>query len=308
MYEPSFKTLAQLMRLPNVFSAFADIALAGCAIGLYQTTSSIGMWVLLAICSGCLYCGGMVFNDLFDRHDDAKTQPFRPIPSGRITPRTTAMLGGFLFSLAIVCATIVTLVTKGEIAFDLQSPLAVCIALIVAILAYDASLKHAMIGPISMGSCRFLNIMMGLSVADAELLSPINLHLAATTGLYIVGVTWFARREESISTRWQLYSAALIMLIACGLALTLPTHQPLGSTLTVFPYLVVAFIILIGSKVQPALANLGPKAVQAAIKRMIFGLVFLDAVLASVFVGYPGLLIATLLVPAILLGKRIYST
>ena len=46
----------------------------------------------------------------------------------------------------------------------------------------------------------------------------------------------------------------------------------------------------------------------AAVKRAILGLVVLDAVLATAFVGLPGLAILLLLPPAMLLGKWVYST
>jgi hypothetical protein len=48
--------------------------------------------------------------------------------------------------------------------------------------------------------------------------------------------------------------------------------------------------------------------VQPAVKRAILGLVVLDALLASAFVGSMGLLLAVLLIPGIILGRWIYST
>jgi hypothetical protein len=44
------------------------------------------------------------------------------------------------------------------------------------------------------------------------------------------------------------------------------------------------------------------------VKRCIFGLVALDALLATVFVGPGGLLVLLLLPPAQMLGKWVYST
>jgi len=40
----------------------------------------------------------------------------------------------------------------------------------------------------------------------------------------------------------------------------------------------------------------------------VLGLVALDAVLATMFVGLPGLLVLLLLPPALVLGKWVYST
>jgi 4-hydroxybenzoate polyprenyltransferase len=48
--------------------------------------------------------------------------------------------------------------------------------------------------------------------------------------------------------------------------------------------------------------------VQTAVKRCVLGLAALDAVLATAFVGVPGLLLLLLLPPALALGKWVYST
>ena len=85
---------AQLLRLPNVFTSFADIALAGCAVGIF-TDNPLSLLLLFAA-SGSLYLGGMVWNDVFDRAEDGRDRPFRPIPSGRIKLRTAIGIGCLL--------------------------------------------------------------------------------------------------------------------------------------------------------------------------------------------------------------------
>ena len=50
-----------------------------------------------------------------------------------------------------------------------------------------------------------------------------------------------------------------------------------------------------------------PTPDKQSIKRCVMGLILLDAVLATVYAGVWGLLIALLLAPQ-LLGKRVYST
>ena len=80
---------ARLLRLPNVFTALADIALGAFAAGRDQISWSIAA---LAAASACLYCAGMVWNDVFDIEQDARERPFRPLPSGQIAPRTATML------------------------------------------------------------------------------------------------------------------------------------------------------------------------------------------------------------------------
>jgi 4-hydroxybenzoate polyprenyltransferase len=190
-----------------------------------------------------------------------------------------------------------------------SAPLIMSALLIVAILLYDGWLKQTPIGPIAMGSCRFLNILLGMSLAEpSEASWPLRIHLAAVIGVYIAGVTWFARRETGGSERWQLRSAAVVAVVALLMALALPLHRPAGGSFGGFPYLLVAFGFVIGSPAALAIAKPEPANIQTAIKRCILGLIVLDAVLATVFAGPWGLLIMMLLPPAIVLGRRVYST
>jgi 4-hydroxybenzoate polyprenyltransferase len=299
---------AQLLRLPNVFTAFADICMAGAATG--AITGNTGSWVMVLLASGCLYLAGMVWNDFFDRHEDAKVRGFRPIPSGRVSARTAAVLGTALLVAGIGFALVGgSQPIKGNL-FANSAGLAGVLA--AAILLYNRWLKHTPVGPIGMGACRFLNVLLGASAAGelaiGPYLPPVNAHLAAVVGVYIVGVTWFARTEEGTSNRRHLLAASGVMAVALGLALAVPLHLPEGTSPWYFPILVVAFGFYIGMPIAAAVQRPDPKRVQAAVKRCILGLVVLDAVLATAFVGWPGLLILLLLPPALLLGKWVYST
>ncbi len=305
MSRPALKLLAyaQLLRIPNVFTAFADIAMAACAAG--YLLDQLGTFVALLLASGCLYCGGMVLNDYCDRDEDAKARPFRPIPSGRIPAKRALALGSLLLFAGVCFAAIVNHDLKGKSPW--LSTTATAWILAFAILAYDAYLKRTPLGPLAMGACRFLNVWLGLT-AGFQFPPELALHLAATTGLYIVGVTWFARTEEAHSNRRQLILASTVMALSLVLAVTVPSHRAPGTTPIYFPYLVAAFGFLVGSKLVAAIQQPGPKEVQAAVKRSILGLVALDAILATAFVGAWGLLILLLLLPARWLGKWVYST
>src|SRR5262245_1056557 len=100
---PKARAYAQLVRLPNVFTAFADICLGALAAGALLAERWLP-FVLLLLASGCLYCGGMVWNDFFDVEQDRRERPFRPIPSGRITLREAAVFGSALLSAGLLCA------------------------------------------------------------------------------------------------------------------------------------------------------------------------------------------------------------
>ena len=300
-FRPRLLAFAQLLRLPNVFTAFADIAMTACvAIAVLPaiTGEYLQTLALLAAASGCLYLAGMVWNDVFDREEDRRDRPFRPLPSGRIALRTAAILGNILTLLGVGFA-----VGAGAVVIG--------IGLGGAVLLYDAWLKRTPIGPVAMAACRFLNVMLGLSAIPEELLADgLRVHIAGVVGVYIVGVTWFARTEASASSRWHLRGAASVIAVSLVLAITLRARLAVtpDPAAFLFPYLLVAFGFFVGLPVAWAIGKPGPGEVQSAVKRCVLGLVALDAVLATAFVGAPGLSILLLLPPALVMGKWVYST
>ena len=200
-----FRPYAQLVRLPNVFTALADICL-----GTLATRGLPEHWlafVFLLLASACLYCGGMVWNDYFDLEQDRRERPFRPLPSGRVTRRAAVRLGVLLLGAGVGFAFLSGWRSDGWT----WTPLVLAVLLVVAILLYDGWLKHTASGPVGMGLCRFLNVLLGLSVAGGEL-PDWGFHMAAAVGVYIVGVTWFARTEARTSKQSSLMAAAGVML------------------------------------------------------------------------------------------------
>ena len=100
--------LARLLRLPNVFTAFADIALGLCATAALSpaTVDDTFGWkaALLVLASGLLYMAGMVWNDYFDLAEDKRDRPFRPLPSGRVSVRAAVIIGLLLLAGGWACA------------------------------------------------------------------------------------------------------------------------------------------------------------------------------------------------------------
>lgn len=299
------KPYAQLVRLPNVFTSFADICLGALASGALPER-----WLpfaLLLLASGCLYSGGMVWNDFFDYAQDYKERPFRPLPSGKIPRSTAALFGAILLFLGVVFAGL----AGWQRAYSPALPGVVAVVLVGCIFLYDFALKHTAIGPLGMGACRFWNVVLGLCAAD-QWVGMWGWHLAWVVGIYIVGVTWFARTEARLSKQASLTGAAFTMLAALVIALPLPVWFEPDSVAArgrlLFPYLLVGFGFLIGLPLWHAIRDPSPAKVQKAVKRCIIGLVVLDAILALALAGPAGLLILLLLLPALYLGKWIYST
>jgi 4-hydroxybenzoate polyprenyltransferase len=300
------RAYAQLVRLPNVFTAVADVALGALVTGALPQHAA--PFALLLAASACLYCGGMVWNDFFDVAQDRRERPFRPIPSGRVARRAAGWLGAGLLAAGWLMAALAgRLQTSGW-----ASPAAgIAGALVAAILLYDGWLKRTWAGPLAMGACRFLNVLLGVSLAPQPHPS-LGVYLAAVVGVYIVGVTWFARTEARESGRRDLLGAAALMLAALALAVPLPallaeSPWPRGDAL-LYPYLLVAFGFGVGVPVCRAIGDPSPGRVQRAVKAGVLGLIVLDAVLATAAVGPAGLGLAVLLAPALLLGRRLYTT
>jgi UbiA prenyltransferase family len=302
----SAQAYARLVRLPNLPTALADICLGALAV-----TDRSGRWLpflLLLPASGCLYCGGMVWNDFFDVDQDRRERPDRPLPSGQIARREAALFGTVLLTAGVLLALLAGLSRALVADSATRLPAVVAFFLAGCILLYDGWLNRTRLGPLAMGSCRALNVLLGVS-ASGSLAAP-GPHLAAIVGLYIVGVTWFARTEARTSSRSALQGAAATMLAALVLALPLPVGVPDGASSVFFPYLLVGLGFAVGLPATRAIAEPSPANVQATVKRSIFGLVVLDAVLATACAGAAGLLILVLLAPSLYLSRRrwLYAT
>jgi 4-hydroxybenzoate polyprenyltransferase len=299
---------AQLVRLPNVFTAAADIGLG--ALAMRALPERWLVFLLLLLASACLYCGGMVWNDFFDFEQDRHERPSRPLPSGRISRGAAARFGAGLLVAGLIFS---LLAGWGLAAFREEGarfvwlPAILSLLLVAAILLYDGVLKRTWAGPMGMGACRFLNVLLGVSISGS-VAGPWDVHLAVIVGVYIVGVTWFARTEARTSSQLALAGAAAAMLAGLLLALPLPIGREPGVSFWLFPYLLVGLGFLVGIPVCKAIAVPTPPRVQAAVKRALMGLVVLDAVLATALAGPVGLLLLLLLLPALYLGRWLYST
>jgi 4-hydroxybenzoate polyprenyltransferase len=263
----------------------------------------------LLIASTLLYWAGMVWNDYFDLAEDRRDRPGRPLPSGRVPIGTALLLGIGFFAGGVLFAFLADL--QADTLRFVSTSIAIC--LVMAILLYDGAVKETWMGPFVMGGCRFLNILLGLSVTG-EFPPGWGLLLATVVGVYVAGVTLFARTEATISSANDLKTAAAVIGASLVLALAVPAlAQARAVNLNIdtslfFPYLLVAFAFYLGLAVIPAIRSPAPNRVQSAVKRALLGLVLLDALLASSLVGSLGLFLALLILPGIYVGRWLYST
>jgi len=304
------RTWAQLVRLPNLFTAMADSAM-----GVLFVSSAVDgqLWPVLLLVMGAsavLYAAGAALNDYFDRQVDAQERPHRPIPSGRTDPETVRAVGLSLVAFGSGLAWLAGW-RAGTIAPGLVS-----LALAGLVLAYDGWLKRFWIGPAAMAVCRMLNVLMGMSTVGqwpgaAELL------VAGAVGVYVLGLSWFAREEvrpEAGTTARILGS--LLMILGVGLLAALPSVlepgrlDPLLQREPMRWYLFIGILALwIGFRQLSAVNTPTPQRVQAAVRQGILSIVFLDASAVLVLHGLAkSLVVLVLLVPATLLSHWVETT
>lgn len=302
---------AQLVRLPNTFTAMADIFFGALVTGLILSRWYVFFCLLGA--STLLYWSGMIWNDYFDVAQDRRERPDRPLACGAVSMRTAFWLacGCMIGGLALAVLADALSAHAADVPMRPRA-LPIAVMLVLAILLYDGVFKLTMAGPILMGLCRSLNILLGLTILGTW--PPAwGWLVALVIGVYIAGVTWFARTEAQPSSQPVLIGAAVVMLIGLLLALAVPAlaleardGEYYPSRL--FPYLLALFGGYVGIAVLRAIRRPDPLRVQPAVKRAVLGLVVLDALLVSAFVGTIGLLLAVLLIPGIILGRWVYST
>lgn len=303
----------RLMRLPNVFTALADVAMG--YLFVQGSFDHAGMLALLAAASAMLYTAGMVLNDVFDFDVDTKERPFRPLPSGQISLSAARTVGLGLLILGVLAGIVAGFLPGALPAMPWRSG-AIAAAIAGAVLLYDGLLKFTPLGPLGMGLCRLLNVLLGMSVARqlhgavAIGYSPGELFAAAGIGIYIVGVTLFSRAEATKSRSAALWAAMVVM----SLGVVVLGRSGLG--LAQAAVKVEYYWILLGLLMLTVLRRCGvaavdptPEKVQAAVKHSILSLIWLDAATAAAAAGaWHGLAIAALLIPALLLGRWVYST
>jgi 4-hydroxybenzoate polyprenyltransferase len=290
--------LLQLVRLPTVFSAGADIALG--FLLTHETLDPTGTFGLLLAASICLYWTGMILNDFFDRDVDAEERPGRPIPSGRVSAKTALILA-LVLNLSGLC--IASLIGNNS--------LLVAVVLTTTVWLYDGTLKKTPLAPLIMGSCRFFNVMLGASAAPTgELWCLPQVHVAAGFGIYIVGLTWFARQEAKSSSRNHLLAATFVVNLGLCVLLAFLLHAPEQPQRTTSLFVLVVIAVTIIRRLIRAVSDPSPERVQTAVKIMLLSYITLSAsiiLFASADPTYAAA-VAALLIPAFLLARKIPMT
>lgn len=292
---------ARLARPANLPTAAADI-LAGVAVAGAVSTADkdiliadvLGIDVLyLVLASVLLYAGGVILNDVFDYRIDAVERPERPIPSGLIPLKLAAIYGGIVLFLGIILAFLVHSISGW-----------VAVALAASIILYDAiAKKYDFLGPLSMGVCRGVNLILGMSI-----LGTLGYWWMATIPIvYIFAITLISRGEVHGENKNHIVLAGVLYAIVIFAVLSLAYVY---TDTILFPLLfLVLFSILVFRPLIKAHSENSPQNIKKAVMAGVLSLVVLDASIAVSFsIWWYGLLILALLPVSKALSKMFAVT
>jgi hypothetical protein len=288
-----------LIRPANILTAIADI-IAGFAIAGVLGSLHFGdhlpnlLWLLLSTMG--LYAGGIVFNDLFDLETDRRERPERMLPSGRVTEKQ-ALIYGVLLLLGGILTALQVSAASGLIAM----------AIAVLALLYDKIGKHhPFFGPLNMGLCRGLNLLLGMSIVSLESLH--NLWLLMLLPVVFIGaVTLTSRGEVSGNNRQSLVLALLLDLVVAVTLLILGLREILNLKV-IIPFVVLWLAMNLYAKFK-AIFNNEPRQVMRAVKTGVISLIPLNASYVAGFGHWIFAVMVLLLLPlAILLSRKFAVT
>jgi 4-hydroxybenzoate polyprenyltransferase len=274
------------MRPANIVTAAADV-LAGITIAGYFSHADFDFFyllpaILLIGSTKGLYGGGVVFNDVFDAELDKIERPERPIPSRIISKSEASTLGIILLAIGIGCASFVN-----------STSLLLAIGIAVSSLVYDKWGKHQnLLGPVNMGLCRGLNLLLGISIIPEAL----NEYwpLAFIPIIYIASITMISRGEVHGGKPRTLYFAAFLYIIV--ITAILFKAYTLNNLIITLPILVF-FAWLIFTPLKTAINEPVGKNIGKAVKAGVLALIIMNAGWAAAFGSIYSAIIILVLLP-----------
>jgi 4-hydroxybenzoate polyprenyltransferase len=264
----------QLLRVPNLFTVPGD-PLAGYALACTLCGGDsvrIGDAAFVALASLLLYAAGLIQNDLCDRNTDRVERPNRPIPSGRVGVTTATAV-----ALALAASGVGLAMLAGRAAGCVAALLLTCMTL------YNGWVKRlGGLGPVAMGLCRGLSLMLGAAACGGiSLGTPAVLVGAVCWTVYVAAVTRIAAQETGA------YQLGVFRWIPAGtLAVGLAgvwglTDMPALGAVSVGAVLGLGAVLWAGLCGRELRDQAEPRVVQQTIGRFLRGLLLMQACLLA---------------------------
>lgn len=285
-----------MVRPANIITSIADvlagIAISGAVAFRFLVISNWHSIALLCLSTACLYAGGIVYNDVFDAELDAIERPERAIPSGAITLPQAKQFGFILLVLGIVFAGIGS-----------QSGGFIAIGITIFALLYNKRGKHNnLLGPLNMGICRGLNLLLGISIMQISLQQWYPLALVPI--IYIYSITMISRGEVHGSNRQNLYIGGILYAIVIGSILYIANSN---NELPLAAIFILAFAFMIFRPLINAIREPIGKNIGKAVKAGVIALILMDAAWAAAFSEWVMAIIIACLLPISLWLAKIFA-
>jgi 4-hydroxybenzoate polyprenyltransferase len=332
-----FREYLRLIRAPNLFTVPSNI-LAGYFAVVPIGAVDIGQLLSIIFSSILLYVSGIVLNDYVDIKVDRNERPDRPLVSSRIPKRNALVL------------VVGSIVASNFLAFTVSWVSLMISALLTAvIIAYNIRLKGSTVtNPLSMGSARFLNVVLGGSPAIALFPVPYQgytllVFIGYCLFLHTAAISILSRKEidavkkysrSSWITVFVSFSIVLVIIVSIlvvGLGWTFQSWFIINlivySIVMVFTFLRLLtslryltklgeikqnkehFVSLNEESTYKGTQLEATKEIRSTIKVMILSIIILDSIFLSGIAGLAvGMGTLLLLVPSILLGRKLYLT
>lgn len=287
------------MRPANIITAVSDILAGTAIVGFLSQASTTIDWlniIFLITATKGLYGGGIVLNDVTDLELDKVERPERPIPSGQVSKNQALTLALSLYALGIVFA-------------FLCSPTSGIIAIVIAICAslYDKYGKHhGLLGPLNMGACRGLNLMLGMSILPLDFSSNLLL-ICLIPVVFIAAITLTSQGEVLGNNKLSIIFALLLDILVGGTILTLGWLGIMNFWM-LLPFAVLWIGMNLKAKLKAITEN-EPQNIMKAVKMGVISLIPLNASYVAGFSNWMfGLAVLLLLAISIMLAKKFAVT
>ncbi len=293
------KAFFQIIRAPILFSSATNVVSGFILMTFVDNGFSRPQWdklLVLIVLSVLLYSSGAIFNDCVDADRDSRVRPERPIPSGAISLEVAYALGLSFMLVAVLLAMFLGMATAQLAAL-----------LVASIWLYNGVTKRQMIlGALTMGLCRGLNMMLGMSAGSSFTSLTSNSELIwapVLLGSYTVILSLVAHYEDRPAGgagRWVLFSAPVGMSVVMVAAASIVVKQWPGRIL------LVPLSLFLGGVFVSALVRMTFESVRRATGLSIMLIVAFDAAIILGTRDAPlwlGLLVLGTLIPAILLSR-----
>jgi len=289
-----------LIRFPNLFTIPSNIIVGFSQLVLFPE-AGIENLLLLMTTSILLYVVGIIINDYRDLEIDRKERPDRPLPAGKISPRSAL---AFVFVAAISAIFLATLVGIPSVLL--------AVILLITIIAYDCWLKNNFLGYFAIALARVINVVLGYSAGITLLISNQNeitrlSVILISTFLYVTAISYISRKEVESSPKKSNFQISTVLLSLIPAILTFFTLSG------VFKWdLFLSLIIFIGMLIKSLVGKYGspnPEVAKKIVRNLVLSIIILDSTFLSGTLGFAyGLSLLVLLIPAVILSRRFYVT